>query len=225
MVLLLAVLVVGGIAWLLIAQPWTAFGGSDPDPAGETTAETPSPSASASGAPDDAEGDASGADDASDGSGEDESQGDSGDDAQKKQDADEPEACEANAIKVEAVTDKGEYGTDEKPELSMTLKNTGDVDCTMNVGTTKQVFTVLSGGDVWWRSTDCQKEPSDMVVTLEAGKEVSSAEPIVWDRTRSGVDSCGDEQRSAAASGGASYHLRVAIGNIESESTRQFILR
>lgn len=224
MVLVLALLVIGGIAWLLIAQPWTAFGGGgdDPAPTGGTTTATPEPTAS--GAPDDGEGS-----DSADGDSEGESGGDSGDadaDADEAKDADaEPEACEANAVEVTAVTDKGEYGADEKPELSMTLKNTGDVDCTMNVGTTKQVFTVLSGGDVWWRSTDCQKEPSDMVVTLKAGQEVSSAEPIVWDRTRSGVDSCGEEQRPAAAAGGASYHLRVAVGNIESESSRQFILR
>ena len=198
MVLLIALIVIAGIVWLLIAQPWRAIGAmvgeDEPTPSPTATAteagETPSPSPSPT--------------ETEDGP---------------------PKECDPKVIVVEPLTDKTEYGSDEKPKLSMRLTNSGDVDCTFNVGTTQQVFTVTSGSDVWWRSTDCQSKPSDSTVTLKAGQKVKSAEPLVWDRTRSSVDSCGDESRPVAGAGGATYGLSVKIGDVESESARSFILR
>ena len=53
---------------------------------------------------------------------------------------------------------------------------------------------------------------------------VSSAAPLVWDRTRSAVSSCKDDSRPRAPGGGASYHLTVSIGGIQSPETAQFLL-
>lgn len=198
MVLLIALIVIAGLVWLFVAQPWRAIGAMfagdeatpSPTAAASEPAETPSPTPSPSATEDE-----------------------------------EPQACDPKAIVVEPLTDKTEYGADEKVKLSMRLTNSGDVDCIFNVGTTQQVFTITSGSDVWWRSTDCQSEPSDTTVTLKAGQKVKSAEPLVWDRTRSSVDSCGDENRPVAGAGGATYGLSVKIGDAESESARSFILR
>jgi hypothetical protein len=133
-------------------------------------------------------------------------------------------ACTEADVLVEAVTDKQSYRSGENPQLSIRLTNTGDVPCTLNVGTTKQVFIVTSGDDIWWRSTDCQTEPSDMIVTLAAGQKVSSAAPLVWDRTRSSVSTCGQADRPKAPGGGASYHLSVEIGGIASLDSSQMLL-
>ncbi len=92
------------------------------------------------------------------------------------------------------------------------------------MGTSAQTFTIMSGSDVWWRSTDCQTEPSDMVVLLSAGQTVSSATPLTWDRTRSSVGSCDDTGRQVAPGGGASYHLSVEIGGIASTQSAQMLL-
>ncbi len=132
--------------------------------------------------------------------------------------------CMESDVLVEAVTDKQSYGSGQLPQFSIRLTNSGDVPCTLNVGTSQQVFTVTSGSDVWWRSTDCQSEPSDMVVTLAAGQTVASAAPLVWDRTRSSVKTCGDENRPQAPGGGASYHLTVEIGGIAGATSSQFLL-
>lgn len=135
------------------------------------------------------------------------------------------EACIATNIKVEALTDQDTYGSGQNPQLSMRVTNTGAVDCSLNVGTTTQVFTISSGSDPWWRSTDCQSEPSDMVVLLAAGQTVTSAAPLTWDRTRSSVDSCGpDASRQAAPGGGATYSLSVEIGGIRSLEPKQILL-
>ncbi|WP_242497817.1 hypothetical protein [Microbacterium protaetiae] len=115
-----------------------------------------------------------------------------------------------------AVTDKTSYASGQDPKLSIELVNDGSQPCTLNVGTSAQVFTITSGDDTWWRSTDCQSEPSDMVVVLDAGQKVSSAQPITWDRTRSTVATCQAKNRPKAGGGGASYHLSVSIGGIDS---------
>jgi cytoskeletal protein RodZ len=133
-------------------------------------------------------------------------------------------ACTTGQLAVEAVTDKTEYPSGENPQLSIRLTNKGAADCTINVGTTGQAFTITSGSDTWWRSTDCQTEPSDMVVTLAAGQTVQSATPLTWDRTRSSVDSCTSDSRERAPGGGSSYHLSVSIGGVPSAQTAQFML-
>lgn len=132
--------------------------------------------------------------------------------------------CRAVNIKVEAVTDADSYAAGELPELSISLTNTGSENCTLDVGSATQTFTVSSGTDVWWRSTDCQENPSSMVVMLAAGQTVPSATPVVWDRTRSSVDTCDQENRPRAPGGGASYHVAVSIGGFNSVATRQILL-
>lgn len=215
---LLGVLVIIVVAvWLLIAQPWAGSAdGTERDgaPKGAPTA-TDLPGVDAK--------DADAAPDA------DETPADTPDaspsatpDGQPGAEAEVP-PCVASGVLVEAVTDKVSYEAEELPQLSIQLTNRGK-DCTLNVGTTQQKFTVMSGGDTWWRSTDCQTEPSDMVVLLEAGKTVKSAAPVVWDRTRSSPSSCADTNRPAAPGGGASYHVSVEIAGIPSQSTQQILL-
>lgn len=132
-------------------------------------------------------------------------------------------ACVDAQITVEAVTDAAVYAADEQPKLSVTITNTGSNSCVIDVGTAAQVFTVASGNEVYWTSTDCQVDPVAAEVTLEPGQVVSSSEPLVWDRTRSSADTC-DGERTAVPGGGASYHLSVAVDGFESEDTKQFLL-
>lgn len=131
--------------------------------------------------------------------------------------------CAEGDVLVEALTDKGSYGAGELPQLSLQITNTSDASCSINVGTAAQVFTVKSGDDVYWTSTDCQVEPADAIVTLEVEQVVASTAPIAWERTRSTPSTC-DGERPAAPAGGASYHLTTSVGGFESEKSKQFIL-
>ncbi|MGN8027532.1 hypothetical protein [Microbacterium sp. 22242] len=135
-----------------------------------------------------------------------------------------PVPCTAADVQVKAVTDHDTYAADQNPQLSISLTNSSSKDCTMNVGTSKQVFTITSGSDTWWRSTDCQENPSDAVQTIKAGATVNSSAPVVWDRTRSSVDTCSATDRQRAPGGGAAYQLRVSIGGFESAAPVQFLL-
>nr|WP_245325202.1 hypothetical protein [Microbacterium amylolyticum] len=134
----------------------------------------------------------------------------------------EPQACAPADLKLEALTDKSDYAAGETPALSIRLTNLAEMDCIVNVGTTQQVFTVTSGPDTWWRSTDCQAEPEDAWVTLEAGQVVETSEPVTWNRQRSTPETCDADERPGATAG--TYVLEVAIGEAHSEPA-SFILR
>lgn len=203
MLLVIALLVAG--VWLLIAQPWSGNATAAPAPVASPTASS-SPTATEVSEP----------------------TGEPADETpEETPDAVPDEAvpdCTNADVTVEAATDQETYAADQRPALSIRLTNTSAGDCVINVGTSTQSFTVASGDDAWWRSTDCQSEPSDSIVTLAAGQTVTSAEPLVWDRTRSSVDTCEAPDRPVAPAGGASYHLEVEIGGIASTGTAQFFL-
>ncbi|WP_205781227.1 hypothetical protein [Microbacterium sp. Gd 4-13] len=209
-VLLTALIVVAGLVWLFIAQPWQSSASTEtlPVPSSSSSSSPPSSSTSESAAPEaDAE------------------------TPVPEADAEEPapdltpsaEPCIAADLLIEAVTDQAVYAAGQNPQLSIRLTNQSTTDCTLNVGTSAQAFTISSGPDIWWRSTDCQTEPSDMTVLLSAGQQVTSATPLTWDRTRSSVDTCQGD-RPPAAGGGATYRLSVAIGGLSSSNTAAFQL-
>jgi hypothetical protein len=131
--------------------------------------------------------------------------------------------CKPADVTVEAATDAATYAADQMPKLSLSLTNKGTVACKLNAGTSQQVFTITSGTEVYWKSTDCQAEKVDAEVLLQPGKTISSQTPIDWDRTRSDPTTC-QATRSPVPAGGASYHLSVSVAGIESAKTKQFIL-
>jgi cytoskeletal protein RodZ len=213
-VLLLAIIVIGVFVWLLIAQPWRGAAAESPDPTTkptqstasglpvpETSTESPTPTPETT------------------------TDADAAASATPNQ-TEPPTAkpCVARDIGVEPLTDQETYAAGQNPQLSIRLTNNGAADCTLNVGTSGQAFTIMSGSDVWWRSTDCQTAPSDMVVLLAAGQVVTSAAPLAWDRTRSSVSTCDDPNRQTAPGGGASYHLSVELGGIPSTQSTQMLL-
>ncbi|WP_104136111.1 MULTISPECIES: hypothetical protein [unclassified Cryobacterium] len=133
-------------------------------------------------------------------------------------------ACDPSAVAVAAITDATNYATGVLPQLSLSLTNIGTTACVINAGNAQQVFTVMSGEDVYWTSTDCQTNPIDAEVTLKPGVVMPLATPISWDRTRSAVDTCQTETRTAVPAGGASYYLHVTVDGIEAADPALMIL-
>jgi hypothetical protein len=219
-VVLLGLVIVAAVVWLLIAQPWRTAaveGGAKPSP----VATTPTPTSTETVAP--APADTPAADAPATETPQPAASASAADAAQPSL-TPTAEPCRAGDLAVEAVTDQDTYASGQIPQLSISLTNKGANGCTLNVGTSTQKFTIKSGNDVWWRSTDCQTEPSDMIVLLAAGQSVSSATPVPWDRTRSSVDSCTATDRQRAPGGGASYHLSVEIGGVAAPQSKQILL-
>ncbi|WP_150307690.1 hypothetical protein [Planctomonas psychrotolerans] len=133
------------------------------------------------------------------------------------------EACTAANVEVVPVTDSVEYIGSTKPEFSFTIANVGTVPCTVNAGTSTQVFTVTSGNDTVWVSTDCQTDPLDGLVTLRPDEPVSSAS-FTWDRVWSDSSTCDDADRQEVVADGATYNLSVEVDGIRSKDAKSFLL-
>lgn len=130
-------------------------------------------------------------------------------------------ACNPAVISIAPVTDQSSYAAGAQPQLSMSITNTGSVTCTLEIPADAQVFSIVSGDDPIWTSTDCLTTQASEV-TLEPNTPLSSA-PFAWDRTRSSADTC-DTTRPEVIAGGATYRLSVKIGDIESAEDVPFIL-
>lgn len=134
-------------------------------------------------------------------------------------------ACDPSVISLTAVTDAANYAATAQPQLSMTITNNGASACTIDVGTDAQVYTITSGSDLIWSSTDCQTSKAALQQVLKPGvSNALSTTPFAWDRTRSSTTTC-TGTRPAVVGGGASYHLNVKLGTITAKSSKQFLLQ
>ena len=130
--------------------------------------------------------------------------------------------CTAATVDVEAVVSATSFAAGQQPQLSLSLTNTGRHTCVIDAGTAAQVYTITSGSETYWTSTDCQTGATSTKIILKPGKTLSST-PIPWDRTRSAKDTC-EATRPVVPAAGASYHLGVSVDGIASKRTRQFLL-
>jgi cytoskeletal protein RodZ len=130
--------------------------------------------------------------------------------------------CSKDQITLKPVLDKSAYGPTEDPKIAMSIENTGSNSCHMDLGSSQQVLTISSGEEQYWSSKDCQTGGTNQDVTIKAGQTLTTP-AIAWDRTRSSTSTC-DASRPSVTGGGASYHLQVAVGNITSKDSAQFIL-
>ena len=98
--------------------------------------------------------------------------------------AEEPETlCPAGSVKVVAATDAEVYPAGATPVLTLTVTNTGESDCEINVGTSQMEFLVTSGSDRIFSSVDCQDGAQDLVKKVKAGASETANFP--WNRNRS----------------------------------------
>ncbi len=130
--------------------------------------------------------------------------------------------CVDANLTLVAVTDKVSYAAADKPQISMKLTNNGPA-CTVNFGSTKQDLIITSGSETIWNSTDCQTGAVDAPVVIRTG-ESKTTPAIAWGRTRSSKSTCTATNPPQVTAGGASYHLGVALGDLKSKDTVQFLL-
>lgn len=130
--------------------------------------------------------------------------------------------CSKDQVVLTPVLDKEAYGPTEDPKIAMSIKNAGTNSCHLDLGSAQQVLTISSGEEQYWSSKDCQTGGTNQDVTIKAGQTLTTP-AIAWDRTRSSTTTC-DASRPAVSGDGASYHLQVAVGNLKSKTSVQFIL-
>jgi hypothetical protein len=91
----------------------------------------------------------------------------------------EPRECTDDAILVRAAVAKKSYPVGSKPKLTLTIKNTGPVPCTRDVGPKANELKITSGGYHVWSSKDCNPGKKSKVVTLEPKQRAQTS--ITWD--------------------------------------------
>ena len=122
-----------------------------------------------------------------------------------------PSVCAEGDVSVVATTEQATHGPSQNPLLVMTIKNTGASECTVNVGTSQQEFTVMSGADRIFSTADCLADPSDMEITMKPGGSESAR--FTWERVRSAP---GCKVVNAKPRPGW-YGFTAKLGNVTSE--------
>ena len=130
--------------------------------------------------------------------------------------------CDPTKLTIDAVTDATEYQAGVSPQLWFTVTSRMAEPCTLSAGSDLQEYRITSGEELIWSSRDCQKDPVAATTTLQPGVPKEGPH-VTWDRTRSSTDTC-EGPRDQVTAEGASYHLEVAIGDVESQESRQFLL-
>jgi hypothetical protein len=126
--------------------------------------------------------------------------------------------CTEADIAVAASTSRKSYASSQTPVLVMTITNVGSSPCRLNVGTSQQDFSVSSGSDRIYSSSDCLADPTDAEITIKAGS--SETARFTWERRRSAP---GCKAVSAKPRPGT-YVLTVKLGETTSGKV-PFILK
>jgi len=138
-------------------------------------------------------------------------------------------ACDAASMEVKAFVDgttAQNYGASAKPALTLSVTNNGSAECYFNVGTDSQVFTITSGSETYWKSSDCQTGATQTLAIFKPGQTLTS-NPISWNRVLSTSRAGGtcDAKSPAAPAKGASYFLSTTVGGVDSSNRAQIILQ
>lgn len=138
-------------------------------------------------------------------------------------------ACDPASVLLEPIvanssgSDQAAFDTGINPFFGYRITNTGDKECSFDVGAMGTYFKVTSGSETIWSSADCDRTALvSTMATLKPREPIAS--PVSdWYRVKSSSSGCGAEQAPVTA-GGASYHLSVEVGGVVSKQTSQFIL-
>ncbi|WP_411734488.1 hypothetical protein [Paeniglutamicibacter sp.] len=126
----------------------------------------------------------------------------------------ETPGCLEGDVVVTASTAQVTHGPAEDPVLVMTIKNAGTTDCMVNVGTSQQDFSVMSGADRIFSTSDCVEDPTDTEITVKPG--ASETARFTWTRVRS-APGC---KFVAAKPRPGTYGFSAKLGNVSSETAR-----
>ncbi|WP_345555600.1 hypothetical protein [Streptomonospora halophila] len=106
--------------------------------------------------------------------------------------------CRPSDVVVTIKTDKSDYDWNDKPKFKLTLVNTEDQTCTVDVGPKSLELRVTSGDDRIFSTADCAGGSSSDKQKLQRGVPYTTT--VTWDRKRSWKD-CPDRDVTAKRPG------------------------
>ncbi|WP_156837254.1 hypothetical protein [Nesterenkonia alba] len=118
--------------------------------------------------------------------------------------------CAPGDIEVTASTHQESYLADEAPLLIMEVTNTGSTECTIDVGTAEQTWTITHNGEQIFTTEDCAVETDSLELEFEPGQSEDAR--FTWPRSDSSVDCTAPAQLP-----GGDYQLTVSVSGVASE--------
>ncbi|MFD0776826.1 hypothetical protein ACFQZ2_23070, partial [Streptomonospora algeriensis] len=112
--------------------------------------------------------------------------------------------CRPSDVVVTLDADKSDYAWDGKPEFELTLVNTEEQTCTVDVGPESMELRVTSGDDRVFSTADCADGSDSDKQKLQRGVPYTTT--FTWDRKRSWKD-CRDREVTAKRPG--TYVVRL----------------
>jgi len=125
------------------------------------------------------------------------------------------DACEPRDVVVTLIPAAREFPPGVQPTFSLTVVNTGRLDCTFDVGAQSLVTRITSGSDRIWSSAHCEARGLEATSIQRLRRGVPYTTTLVWDRRRS--DKGCDGPRTKALPG--TYTAQVQGGGVKTEKT------
>jgi len=91
--------------------------------------------------------------------------------------------CTDDALTTSLEVNGSDFAAGVEPAFTVTMTNTSDVACLVDVSPETRTVTVTSGPARVWGSGDCVTSTASKTLLIGAGK--SEASTLTWDRTRS----------------------------------------
>ena len=116
-----------------------------------------------------------------------------------------PVACQPDAVSVELGLSGGEVPAGSRVEVPVTITNTGQVPCLLDVGNASLELVVSSGEDTVWTTEQCPAGRDERQILLAIGAVEENT--MTWSGRRSAAD-CPNDTREARA---GTYRVQVSL--------------
>lgn len=126
-----------------------------------------------------------------------------------------PVGCLPEAVSLELGMAGAEVAAGTKVEVPITITNTGQVPCLLDVGNDALQLEVTSGNDTVWTTAQCPAGTAEQPILLPVGGMEETT--ISWSGRRSAAD-CPDDTREARA---GTYQIEVSIAVDGDEVTQR----
>ncbi len=116
-----------------------------------------------------------------------------------------PVGCQPDAVSLELGLASGEVAAGSRVDVPVTITNTGQVPCLLDVGNASLELRVTSGDDTVWTTAQCPASGDERQILLAAGAVEENT--ITWSGRRSAAD-CPSDTREARA---GTYRVQVNL--------------
>lgn len=131
-----------------------------------------------------------------------------------------PVECASDAVSLELGLQATEVDAGSSLEVPITMTNTGQVPCLLDVGHAQLRMAVTSGNDPVWTTDQCPSGRAEHRILLAAGAVQENT--ITWNGRR-GAQDCPDNTH-AARKGTYRLEVSLAVGGSEATQTRTLTL-